>query len=111
MPEEKRKKRLEKELARIVSLLASKYQPQKIILFGSLANGNVKEWSDLDLAIIKETNKKFIKRLKEVVLLTDPEVGTDFLVYTPKEFSQMAKENYFVKEEIIGKGKILYEES
>ena len=109
MPEGKRKEKLEKELERIVAILAAKYKPQKVILFGSLANGKVKQWSDLDLAIIKETNKKFIKRLKEVALLTDPEVGVDFLVYTPEEFSQMAKDNYFVKDEIINKGKVVYE--
>lgn len=110
MPEEKRKKKLEKELKRIVGILAVKYNPKKVILFGSLANGKVRSWSDLDLAIIKETDKKFIKRLKEVALLTDPEVGVDFLVYTPQEFDRMAKDNYFVKEEIVSKGKVVYEE-
>jgi predicted nucleotidyltransferase len=42
-------------LESILQTLISQYQPEKIILFGSMAEGGVKVWSDLDLVIIKET--------------------------------------------------------
>ncbi|MEM3507047.1 MAG: nucleotidyltransferase domain-containing protein [Candidatus Bathyarchaeia archaeon] len=42
------------------------YQLEKIILFGSYVTGEVDELSDIDLVIIKDTNKKFIERLIEV---------------------------------------------
>jgi len=97
-------------LESILQTLISQYQPEKIILFGSMAEGGVKVWSDLDLVIIKETTKPFLQRLKEVALLCRSSVGVDFLVYRPSEFEQMiAEENPFILQEVVNKGKVLYE--
>lgn len=105
----KRKEVLTKNLKKILNNLIKKYKPERIFIFGSYATGNIKDTSDIDIAIIKKTNKHFIDRLKEVADLCDYDVGVDFLVYTPEEFKKMRKKNYFIKKEIIGKGKIIYE--
>ncbi len=60
-----RKTALEAEVKRILPIIISQYQPEKIILFGSLATGDVHEWSDIDLAIIKETELNYFERLFE----------------------------------------------
>lgn len=105
-----RKNILQSELRRISQVIIQNYFPEKIILFGSLASGNIHEWSDIDLVIIKKTNERFIKRLHDVAFLTHPEVGVNFLVYTPSEFQEMiSDDNYFVVDEILKKGRILYE--
>ena len=111
MPENlERKRRLEAELIKIVAKLKQDYAPRKIILFGSLATGTVGEWSDIDLAIIKDTKLRFLDRLTEVALLCRAKVGVDFLVYTPEEFEQaQRRRNYFILDEIIERGKVLYE--
>ena len=68
------------------------------------------EWSDLDLCVIKRTEKRFIERLEEVGLLTLPRVGCQILVYTPEEFEAVKQQvHYFFVDEILGKGKVLYE--
>lgn len=104
-----RKEILKKELDRIIDIIINKYTPEKIILFGSLSSGAVHEWSDIDLVIIKITNKKFIERLHEVSMLTMPMLGVNFIVYTPDEFQDMiTKGCYFVVDEILRKGKIIY---
>jgi len=60
--------------------------------------------------IIKDTPKPFLQRLKEVALLCRAPVGVDYLVYTPDEFAQMiADHNPFILEEVLRKGKVLYE--
>lgn len=100
---------LEAELARYVQLLREQYAPQRILLFGSLISGEVKEWSDIDLVIIKETERKFLDRTREVLQLLRPQVGVDILVYTPDEFDQLVQQRAFVRDEIVGKGKVLYE--
>jgi predicted nucleotidyltransferase len=86
----------ERELRRapenIIQILVREYGPEKIILFGSLANNEVQEWSDLDVVIVKDTAKPFSQRLREVALLCRPCVGVDFLVYTPDEFAGMIAE-------------------
>ena len=40
----------------ITTRIASKFNPDKIILFGSYANGTQTDNSDLDLLIIQETD-------------------------------------------------------
>ncbi|HOS79344.1 MAG TPA: nucleotidyltransferase domain-containing protein [Anaerolineae bacterium] len=100
---------LEAELARFVQLLREQYAPQCILLFGSLISGEIREWSDIDLVIIKETERKFLDRTREVLQLLRPQVGVDILVYTPDEFDQLVQQRAFVRDEIVGKGKVLYE--
>jgi predicted nucleotidyltransferase len=100
---------LEAELTRYVKQLQEVYHPERILLFGSLASGRVGEWSDIDLVIIKESRQKFLDRIREVMHLLQPRVGVDILVYTPEEFAQLSRERPFVREEVIAKGKVLYE--
>jgi len=50
--------KVEAIIKEIVGILTEKYKPEKIILFGSYAYGNPTEDSDIDLLIIKETDKK-----------------------------------------------------
>jgi len=105
-----RKADLESELSRILPIIIDKYQPEKIILFGSLATGEVHEWSDIDLAIVKETELNYFDRLLEFKKLLDANLATDVFIYRPKEFAARVAENhYFMIDEILGKGKVLYE--
>ena len=77
-----RLQKLEQTLERILSALEEHYQPAQVIVFGSLASGNITETSDLDLLIVKETDKRFFERIKDVVKICDYDIGVDFLVYT-----------------------------
>lgn len=107
-----RQRLLEKEFARIIDVLKKKYAPEKIILFGSFVNGIKHQWSDIDIVIIKDTNENFVDRLQAVSLLTRPAVGVNFIVYTPKEAQQMIdNRHYFFTEEILKKGKVIYEKT
>lgn len=103
-----RQAQLEEELDKYLALLVKTYQPEQVWLFGSLATGQVHEWSDIDLLVIKDTDKRFLDRSKELFYLLRPQVGLDLFVYTPHEFEQLLQEQTFVQEEMIGKGKLLY---
>lgn len=106
---EARRALLEQELERYLPLLQQHLNPLRILLFGSMTGGQVEEWSDLDLVIIAETNLRFLDRTREVMRLLQLRVGTDILVYTPQEFEQLARERPFVRDEIVRKGKVIYE--
>jgi len=99
------------EQDRITQLISAlrDYDPEQVILFGSHAHGNADEYSDLDVAIIKETDERFMDRLGTVYDLL-PAVGAmDVLVYTPAEFVEMkARGNRFI-EEIMAHGLVIYE--
>jgi predicted nucleotidyltransferase len=107
--DKKRQRLLQKELARWKPLLIKHFNPEKIILFGSLPNQAVHEWSDVDLVIIQQTDLPFIKRIRQALLLLQPKVGVDLLIYTPEEFKQLTQERRFIREEILKKGTVLYE--
>lgn len=105
-----RKTQLEQELERTKEIIVHEYQPQRIILFGSLAQGKVHEWSDIDLAIVKETPRRFIDRIGDVLRLIRPKVSVNVVVYTPQEVAQMERDDhYFWIDEINRKGKVLYD--
>jgi len=103
-----REKVLKENLDRIIIDLKEKYNPQKVILFGSYASGKIKNFSDLDLLIIKDTKSKFFDRLREVTKICNYNIGVDFLVYTPEEYDEQLEKNLFFREEIVTKGKVIY---
>ncbi len=106
---EARRELLERELDRWLPLLVMHEKPEKVILFGSYCDGRISEWSDLDMVIVKETRDPFLDRTRQVLALLEPRVGVDVLVYTPEELEQLSRERPFVREEIVSKGKVIYE--
>ena len=103
---------LEKECARIVSVLLASYRPERLILFGSLADDSrdtVHQWSDIDLAVVKQTSKTFVERSREIVDLVEPTVSLNVFVYTPDEFEHAARApRSFVRTEVLEKGRALF---
>lgn len=104
-----RKAELETELKRIVKTLLVEYSPEALILFGSLIGEKVGENSDIDLVIIKQTDKRFTERIGEVIEICKPKMAADFIVYTPEEFLTLKEREDFIKKEVIEKGKLIYE--
>ncbi len=111
LPDLLQRRRIEDNLRRIVQDIKKYYAPEKIIVFGSAAAGRVGPYSDIDMAVIKETATPFFKRGAELADLLDYDVGLDLLVYTPEEFRRAAEEKSFFKNEILRKGKVLYDKT
>ena len=82
-----------------------------MILFGSFARGEDVADSDLDLVVVKRTNLPFWRRVAEVRRLLKPRIAADVMVYTPEELEQLARERPFVRDEILGRGRVVYERS
>ena len=101
--------KLQAELDRYLKLLLAHVLPERVILFGSLAQEQVHLWSDIDLIVVTDTDARFLDRTKEMLQLLEPRVGLDILVYTPSEFEQLLKNRPFFQQEIAAKGKVLYE--
>lgn len=105
-----RERKLRNELQRILLQIVTKLDPEKIILFGSLVHGSVRESSDIDLVIIKKTKKRYWERMKELSKVVRPRLACDFFFYTPEEWKgALAKGRSFVKKEMEGRGKVIYE--
>ena len=100
-----RKEELEQVVRKIVKKLKKDRSVRLILLFGSMARGDIRSGSDVDLIVVKETDKKFLDRLDE--FYEDADVAMDVLVYTPEEFERMKGKSFIKK--AIEEGKILYE--
>lgn len=103
---EARRKDLQKELDRIVGILQTQ-DVEQVILFGSLARGDVRSTSDIDIIVVRQTDKRFLDRLDEVYTLVQPETALDVLVYTPQEFASMRENSSFVRR-AVREGRVLY---
>lgn len=85
------------------------YEPERAILFGSYARGDADEYSDLDVVVIKRTEKRFFDRAIELAGLIKPNFALDILVYTPEEVEQMLQDGNSFLENVFSKGKVIYE--
>jgi predicted nucleotidyltransferase len=102
-----REQKLQAELGRIINKI-DRTAIYKMILFGSLARGDVGLASDIDLIIVKETKEPFLRRLEAIYQDIEPNIAIDILVYTPEEFSEMSQWSSFIKR-VLKEGRVLYE--
>ena len=98
-----------RELERIREGLA-RCGARKAILFGSYARGDYHAGSDVDLVIIKDTDRPFLERSAEVWRHCGSSVTIEPLVYTPAEFARMAREENPFIEQVLREGIAIYED-
>lgn len=103
------KKNVKAQIEKLKGRIIQDYNPEKIILFGSLARGDYHEFSDIDMVVIKKTEKRFLERLGDVLMLNNTEMNLECFVYTPEEFATMIKEENPFIEEVLNSGVVLYE--
>ena len=98
-------------ILKIAKRIEEQYKPKKIILFGSYAHGEPTQDSDVDLLIIKNTDKRPIDRWVEVKKLlrgVAPGLPISPLVYTEREIDERnAMQDFFI-EEIFENGEVIY---
>jgi len=97
------------EIENITNQIVKHYNPIKIILFGSCANGSNSDKSDIDLLIIKDTDKRPIERIHEAHKPLDYNIPVDILVYTPVEVETLTSDDASFLGHILREGKVLYE--
>jgi uncharacterized protein len=90
--------------------LESDIKVQKVILFGSHARGQTREWSDIDLAVVSD-DLKGLDQLHRIELLSPARRGCDTslepLGYTLEEYENASHLTFLG--EIKRTGKVIYE--
>ena len=89
--------------------IALKFKPQKIILFGSYAYGSPRPESDVDLLIVMNTDLRLTQQAQQIRRYLNPLFGLDLIVYTPEVLSKRLEWGDTFLQEIVTRGKILYE--
>jgi len=98
-------------LQNIVQRIVAGVQPQKIFLFGSYAYGTPSPDSDLDILVIMNTAKRPADRILDISRLLRPRpFPLDILVRTSAEIAAAIDHNDSFIQEILTKGKVLYEQ-
>lgn len=103
------RERLDKALDEVVQQVVQALDPERIIVFGSMARGDVHEDSDLDLLIVKETDQPFLQRIDDVLMVLDTDVPVEPLVYTPAELERLRAEGRDFILTILEEGRVVYE--
>ena len=97
------------KINQIIKIIKDNINPEKIILFGSYANGNPDEHSDLDLLIVKDSDVPRYKRGKEIrKYLRGIGVPLDIIVYTKDEIDRWKNVEEAFITQIMKNGKVLY---
>jgi predicted nucleotidyltransferase len=99
----------EKSIFELRDRIASEFQPQRIVMFGSYANGTQAEHSDLDLLIIMKYVGSGLKKAVEILNRVKPRIPVDLIVKTPEEIRERIQANDFFLAEILDSGQVLYE--
>jgi predicted nucleotidyltransferase len=97
------------DIDKIVNLIITNVNPDKIILFGSYAYGDPNEDSDLDLLVIKDMKEEKYKRGREIrKYLRGTKVPMDLLVYTNQEIEKLTNDKNAFISHILEKGRVLH---
>jgi predicted nucleotidyltransferase len=96
------------EIRHFAQAVAERFQPEKIILFGSHAYGAPHPDSDVDILVIMPARNKHSQAYKIRMAISAP-FPMDLLVRTPEEMRWRLAEGDLFHTEIVSKGKVLYE--
>lgn len=99
-------------LQEITELIVARFQPKKVILFGSQAEGRPKADSDIDLLVVMESSHKPLERISSVrQVLKGVLVPVDGFVLTPEEYEETKKVIGGLAYPATKYGKVLYEKA
>lgn len=101
---------IQETLDEIVSRIVKRFNPEKIILFGSRARGNTETHSDVDLLVIMPVPGTRRKLATEIDLsLVGIDLPTDVIVVTPEEVQRNQDRIGTIIRPAVREGKVLYE--
>ena len=100
------------KIARVARRIATRFHPEKVILFGSWARGDARQDSDVDLLVVMPLNgSKRATQMEILGALHDIVVATDIVVVTPQEFADYADAVGTIVRPAVREGKVLYARS
>jgi len=93
----------------IVERIVSDFDPQMIVIFGSVANRTANDDSDLDLFVVMDTELSYYKRAPVILRrLLDVPISMDILVVTPEEYEANKDNEVSFMSEILRTGEVAY---
>lgn len=97
-------------IRRFARRIAEKFDPEKIILFGSFAYGTPHEYSDVDILVVMPAREELTQAAR-ISLAFEPIFPLDLLVKTPKRLERGLADDDSFLQEVMTKGIVLYEKT
>jgi predicted nucleotidyltransferase len=89
--------------------IGKQFGAERVILFGSYAQGKVTVDSDVDLLVIGPFKGRGVDKSVEIRMKLRPQFPVDILIKTPQKVHERLKMGDQFIREILEEGKILYE--
>ncbi|MCY3709050.1 MAG: nucleotidyltransferase domain-containing protein [Caldilineaceae bacterium] len=94
----------------MVDRIVARFQPARVLLFGSHARGTANHWSDVDLLVVMDVvSDKRHAAVEMGRLLCDLPVSKDIIVTTPEEIARRGHIVGTVLRAALRDGKVVYE--
>ena len=98
-----------KEIRSLARNIARRFHPERVVLFGSYAEGTATADSDVDLLVVLSGERKVVDKAVEIRLALNPEIPLDILVRTPETIRKRIGMGDSFLADIMTRGKVLYE--
>lgn len=89
--------------------IGERFHPERVILFGSYAEGQPTEDSDVDLLVVMPTDGSPADQSVEIRLAVRPPFPMDLLVRTPEKVRERLEMGDSFMRRILEEGRLLYE--
>jgi predicted nucleotidyltransferase len=99
----------QQEIMNFVKEVVARFEPERIILFGSYASGTITPDSDVDLCVVMEFEGRPHQQAFQIRKTVKRSFPLDLLVRRPEDIKRRLKLGDFLIKEIMQKGKVLYE--
>ena len=97
------------QIRQVSEEIARRFQPERIILFGSYAYGTPTEDSDVDLLVVMPFEGRTAKQAIEIRRAVYAGFAMDLIPITPERLKYRLEIEDFFLREVVEKGKVLYE--
>lgn len=97
------------QITRFAKAVAAQFKPERIVLFGSYAYGKPTADSDVDLLVIMPEDRREGRKAAQIRNAIAANFPLDLVVRTPDDVKWRLAEGDCFLQEILSKGRTLYE--
>lgn len=97
------------EIRELSDMIVREFRPERVILFGSYANGTAGKDSDIDLLVVMPFRGNRIRKAVEILDKIKVRAAVDLVVRTPEDVRRRVALNDFFLKQILDRGTVLHE--
>jgi uncharacterized protein len=96
------------DIQRFATEVGREFLPERVILFGSYANGQAQSESDVDLLVVMSEEVSGVRMAAEIITRLKPTLPVELIVRSSRQIRERLLLNDYFLREILTSGKELY---